>query len=259
MEHQTCTSYPAQAILGNQRNDWLIAHELAHQWWGNLITPDDWKDIWLNEGFASYAEALWSEHLSGRAGLRESMQTFKNTYMQHSGPDHPIYDPPSGHLFCEIIYEKAAWVLHMLRGIVGEENFWAILQTYAHDFSYINAATEDFISVCETVSGKELSWFFDQWIFGTGHPIYLYGWGYLNGSLLVTVSQVQKDAPPFDMPATLQIDLPSGRIYKTVRIDQNFNVFQFPFSEAPASVVLDPQDWILAEKNVIRKRTAVLR
>ncbi|MFC2166926.1 M1 family metallopeptidase [Acidobacteriota bacterium] len=254
MEHQTITSYPARAITGDHQNDWLIAHELAHQWWGDLVTPADWDDIWLNEGFATYSDALWFESLSGSLGLQTRMQIFKEIYFKHQDTEHSVYNPPSGHLFCEIVYEKAAWVLHMLRYIVGDMNFFDILRKYAQDFAYANATTPEFINVCEQVYGEDLNWFFDQWIFGIGYPTYQFGWGYKNGTVFIFVNQVQEDFPLFKMPIELQINLSSGPVYKTKWVDKKINLFTFPLSERPTTVLLDPNNWILSQKENFLKK-----
>ncbi|MGD2246011.1 MAG: M1 family metallopeptidase [Candidatus Aminicenantes bacterium] len=254
MEHQTCTSYPAQAITGDHKYDWLIAHELAHQWWGNLVTLADWDDIWLNEGFATYSDALWFEHIAGSQGLQNRMLTFKNIYFRHDGSEHPVYNPPAGHLFCEIVYEKAAWVLHMLRFVVGDPSFWNILKIYAQDFAYANATTPDFQNVCEKVYGGDLDWFFDQWIYEAGFPVYQFGWGYMNGTVLVIINQTQEDFPLFEMPLELQLDLPSGAAEQTVWVDKKYNFFAFSYGEKPLSVQLDPNNWILhIQENFTKK------
>ena len=254
MEHQTITSYPSRAITGDHQYDWLIAHELAHQWWGDLVTLADWDDIWLNEGFATYSDALWFESLSGPLGLQTRMQIFKDIYFQHEGPEHPVYNPPSGHLFCEIVYEKAAWVLHMLRYVVGDTNFWAMLKKYAMDFAYANAATPDFIYVCEQVYGADLDWFFDQWIYGIGYPTYQFAWGYNNGTAFVFINQTQKNFPLFEMPVKLQINLPSGSIDKSIWVDKKINFFTYNLSEKPSSIIFDPDEWILSKRENFLKK-----
>ncbi len=259
MEHQTITSYPSFAIRGDHQYDWLIAHELAHQWWGDLITLADWDDIWLNEGFATYSDALWIEYLSGPLGLQARMQIFKDIYFKHGGLEHSVYNPPSGHLFCETVYEKAAWVLHMLRFVVGETNFWDILKKYAIDFAYVNATTPDFIYVCEQVHGENLDWFFDQWIYGIGYPIYQFGWGYNNETVFVFVNQIQDDFPLFEMPVELQINLPSGTVQKTIWVDKKFNFFTFLLSERPSTVLFDPNNWILSQRENFLKKGIIRR
>jgi aminopeptidase N len=258
MEHQTCTSYSSALVTGDHRYDWIIAHELAHQWWGDLVTPADWADIWLNEGFATYSDALWHEHLYGFEGLKSRMNEFKDTYFnRHQGAEHPIFDPPPEHLFCVIEYEKAAWVLHMLRFVVGKENFWKILRKYAKDYAYSNVTTEDFRAVCEHVYGADLGWFFDQWIYQAGYPIYQFGWGYSSGQrkVKIVINQIQADFPLYQMPIEVQVKLPSGTVRKRVWIKEEYNTFEFPFAEKPLEVIIDPDGWLLCQKQDFHKKS----
>ncbi len=257
MEHQTCTSYSSRLITGQHSYDHIIAHELAHQWWGDLISPGDWADIWLNEGFASYSEALWWENLYGPDGLRISMAEIETVYFtRHQGPDHPIYDPPSGHLFCAEEYEKAACVLHMLRFVVGDDNFWKILKKYAEDYAYSTATTEDFKDLCEQVSGADLDWFFDQWIYQAGYPVYEFGWGYSDRQqkAKVVINQTQEGFSLFEMPIPLRIDLPSGPVTKIVWVKEKYNSLEFAFPEKPSQVLFDPDGWILCKVRDFRKK-----
>jgi aminopeptidase N len=261
MEHQTCTSYPSRTITGNHEYDWLIAHELAHQWWGDLVTLAEWADIWLNEGFATYSDALWQEHLYGSEGLKARMADFKYIYFnQHPGQEHSIHNPPEGHLFCEIVYEKAAWVLHMLRFVVGDEAFWKILKKYAQDYAYSTVTTDDFRQVCEEIYGADLGWFFNQWIFEAGYPTYEFGWGSLGqNEVRVVIRQIQEDFPTFIMPVELQFNFPSGTVKEIVWVDEKNNNFDFLFQEKPVEVLFDPDTWILGEvenyqKNAKRRR-----
>ncbi len=257
MEHQTCTSYSSRLITGQHSYDYVIAHELAHQWWGDLVSPSDWADIWLNEGFASYSEALWWENLYGAEGLRISMAEMENIYFTyHQGPEHPIYDPPQGHLFCAEEYDKAACVLHMFRFVVGEDNFWKILKKYAMDFAYSTATTEDFKNLSEQVSGADLDWFFDQWIYQAGYPVYVFGWGYSDRKqkVMVVINQTQDDFPLFEMPIPLRIDLPSGPVTKIVWVKGKNNSFEFALPERPSQILFDPDGWILCKVQEFRKK-----
>jgi aminopeptidase N len=261
MEHQTCTSLASKLVTGTHKYDYIIAHELAHQWWGDLVTLTDWADIWLNEGFATYSDALWVENLYGLEGLKSRMADFKYRYMiRHEGEDHPIYDPPLGHLFCAIEYNKAAWVLHMLRFVVGDDNFWDILKEYAQLYAYDNARTEDFQAVCEQISGADLDWFFDQWIYEAGYPIYLFGWGFSDqNKIRIVIHQIQEEFPLFKMPIELEFILPSGSEKKIVWVEEEENVFEFDLQERPSDVIFDPDSWILClledyQKKGIEKR-----
>ena len=256
MEHQTCTSLSSRLVTGTHQYDYIIAHELAHQWWGDLVTLTDWADIWLNEGFATYSDALWVENLYGLEGLKSRMADFKYQYMiRHEGQDHPLYDPPLGHLFCEIEYEKGAWVLHMLRFVVGDDNFWQILKEYAQLYAYSNASTEDFQAVCEQIFGADLGWFFDQWIYEAGYPVYQFGWGFSDqNKIRIVIHQIQEELPLFSMPVELEFILPSGSVKKVVWVEEEKNVFEFDFQERPLNVLFDPDSWILSLQEDYRKK-----
>lgn len=257
MEHQTCTSYSSRLITGQHSYDSVIAHELAHQWWGDLVTLGDWADIWLNEGFATYSEALWWENLYGPDGLKTSMAEIKNVYFsRHQGPDHPIYDPPQGHLFCAEEYKKGACVLHMFRFIVGDKTFWKILKKYAKDYAYATATTEDFQDLSEQVSGADLDWFFDQWIYQAGYPVYEFGWGYSDRQqkAKVVINQTQEDSFLFEMPIELRFVLPTRTITKIVWVRVENNSFEFTLPERPSQVLFDPEGWILCKVQEFRKK-----
>jgi aminopeptidase N len=256
MEHQTCTSYPARVIDGGQGYDWLIAHELAHQWWGDLVTLAEWPEIWLNEGFATYSDALWWEHLYGLAGLKARMQDFKTIlFERYSGPHHAIYDPPPGYLFSAIEYEKGAWVLHMLRFVVGKDNFWKILKTYARRYAYDTVTTDDFKSVCEEFYGADLDWFFDQWIYEPGYPRYEFSWGHSGSNTVrVFIRQTQEAYPLYSMPIELQVVLPSGIVKRTVWVDEKLNTYDLSFAEPPSDVLFDPDQWILCYRGSFQKK-----
>jgi aminopeptidase N len=172
-----------QAALLRQpfAGDGTIAHELAHQWFGDSITPKSWRDIWLNEGFATYASWLWFEHTVGKAVMRQLVQ---QNYDQLSGAEprargasedaiqrrlrlFAITGDPSPDMLFDTpgVYLRGALVLHALRLTIGDEAFFGTLQTYYERFQYGNAATADFIATAEDVSGQPLDDFFDAWLY----------------------------------------------------------------------------------------------
>ena len=243
MEHQTVTSYGAGLIQGDNRFDWVVAHELAHQWWGDAVTLPNWQETWLNEGFATYAEALWWEHLGGPAALRAYMTSLD------SRPFCGVLVPSTCNPFGHTIYDKGAWVLHMLRGVMGDEDFYAGLRDYRAAFELSNSSTADLESILESTSGLDLGPFFSRWVRAQGEPVYRYGWsaaptpaGWVT---YVRIEQIQA-SPPFLMPVRLRITMPSGSQEVTVVPGGATQDFVLPaVPEPPASVALDPDGWIL--------------
>ena len=241
MEHQTCTSLGAFF-------ESIIAHELAHQWWGDMVTCADFHHIWVNEGFARYAEALWFEHTAGAEGYRGRMSAIR-TYTAGT-----IYVPELsdwGRIFdTELTYNKAAWVLHMLRGVLGDEDFFAFLLAYREAHAYGPATTEDVQAAAESVSGMDLGDFFQQWIYGEYYPVYEYTWANETGPggprLYLAIDQVQTDTGLFHMPIPVRVTLAGGGIQElTVDHALAHQEYRLVLSAEAEYVELDPDEWIL--------------
>lgn len=243
------------SIINQMSPAWFYVsvHELAHQWFADLITCEDWHHGWLNEGFASYAEALYEEHASGTAAYHTYMEDFE---YYDAGSLYLINVDDPFNVFQGIIYNKGAYVLHMLRGVMGDADFFDAIRTYvAHPFfAYDHATTEDFQAVCETQSGVDLDYFFDQWIYDQRYPWYRYNYEQdsVSGDLEVLIVQTQGNLNwrnLFTMPVQLRIEFTDGS-YTTVTVfnDQPSQTFSFPTTREVSNVLLDPNDWIL--KNV---------
>jgi len=218
MEHTTVS------FMGNfSRN--LIAHELAHQWFGNKITCGSWKDIWLNEGFATYLSGLVIEDFDGQTPFKNWKQQRINSIT--SQPNGAVYlsdqDTTSvSRIFSgRLSYNKGAMVLHMLRKKIGDTNFYQGLQDYLNDpdhaFDY--AKTEDFIPIMEAASGESLTEFFDDWLFNQGYPSYNIEWNQtVPTQVMFTVNQVQSDASVsfFEVPIPLRLHGTQGEVLDIV-------------------------------------------
>jgi aminopeptidase N len=244
MEHQTITS------LGGWGES-LIAHELGHMWWGDMITCADFHHVWLNEGFATYCEALWNDWAYGRAAYKQDME-----YAKYFGPG-TVYCPDVSD-FNRIFngglsYNKGSWVLHMLRHVVGDETFFDILHAYYADpdYQYGTATTEDFQSVCESVSGMDLSDFFHQWIYEEYYPDYYYTWNWSeNGGLYdieLTIEQLQTNTV-FKMPIDITITSVAD-VETTIVVGDSLGVQSFTLTVdgQPKDLELDKDDWILKQ------------
>ncbi|RMG44923.1 MAG: hypothetical protein D6718_08900 [Acidobacteria bacterium] len=243
MEHTTNTSYGYTLIDGTHRYDYIIAHELSHQWWGDSVSPETWADVWLNEGFATYSEALWEEHLNGWPGYHDYMNSL---WREHF--DGPVYDPTA--LFGSTVYDKGAWVLHMLRHVMGPQAFFDGLRAWYADHKDGVGNTAQFQANMETFHGAGLGWFFDEWVYGENSPRYEYGWstadlGDGTYRTYVRIHQVQTDAGVFTMPVDLTLVLPSGDEVRTVWNDAWDQDFTLDSSEPPSDVLFDRDDWIL--------------
>jgi aminopeptidase N len=246
MEHQTMTSLHYDAYTEH-----IISHELGHQWWGDMVTCADFGHIWLNEGFATWSEAYWREINEGMAAYHQEMNDAR-----YLGDGTIFVEDPSN--FWEIFnyylsYLKASWVPHMLRHVMGDEDFFAGLAQYRAAFEYDSATTEQFRDVMAQVSGLDLDPFFQQWIYEANHPIY--SWSYTlepaaGGQRLgLRIEQVQSDPLLFTMPLDVRVWNSSGQY--TDHVVQNDRREQWFFLDVAADaafVELDPDDWVLCEK-----------
>jgi len=245
IENQTNT------IQNNLSIHWfyISVHELSHMWFGDAITCINWHHGWLNEGFATYCEALYAEHIGGFSYYKSYIGGLKfnqggTVYLQE------ISDPFQ--IFIPIIYEKGAWVLHMLRGVLGDNVFFDAINHYATDprFQYGHASTEDFKEVCETVSGMNLNFFFDEWIYDEYYPMYTYQFSQdsLTNLLTLQINQIQGQnswREIFEMPIKVKINYSGGEDTITVWNDQVTTEYSIPLTAKVTSVQIDPDEWIL--------------
>ncbi len=264
MEHQTCTSI-------SSFGETLIAHELAHQWFGDKITCKSWEHIWLNEGFASYGECIYTEAVGGKPAYDAYVKAFMNAaksakgtiYVQNVNDINEIFNSSR-------TYKKGASVLHMLRGVVGDDKFFKILQNYiVSKNAYGSATIEDFQAIAEQVYGQKLDYFFKEWLYGESYPKYKFSWSsspQSNGTHKVKaeVSQNINTNPTFfTMPIQLKVPIGLGDTTITVFNDRDPQVFEFTLKSKPLDIIFDANNLILKDlelvnvPNVLGKETEI--
>jgi aminopeptidase N len=251
MENQTITGIGSNYISGRKFFSDMLIHELAHHWWGNAVGPKTWKDIWLNEGFATYSEALYWEKQSDIRALQSTLRSKFGMF-----PKGTLYNPGDA-IFGSLVYNKGAWVLHMLRKEVGDEKFFKILRTYFKKYEYGNASTNDFKIVCEDIAKKNLKIFFDQWVFKGEGIIELDGtWSVKkigeNFITTIKIKQLQNGYDIYKFP--LDIKLVSakeeGSETSTVRIEGREVILNLESKNKTIDIILDPDGWLLAKIDI---------
>jgi aminopeptidase N len=258
MENTSATTMTENILLDakaarDTTSDDLISHELAHMWFGDLLTCRDWSHGWLNESFATYLELLWREEHRGideyRQGVLENTQRYMEERYRRPIVSN-VYNEPID-IFDRHLYEKGSIVLHMLRGLLGDDAFFRSLRRYTADHQDRNVVTQDLIDAIDAETGRNLEWFFDQWVFKPGHPEFKVSWSWDEEAKLATVNvkQTQKTdegVPVFRAPLT--IDFTVGRARPRpfpVEIREAEHTFVFPLPQKPDLCRFDPHNFVL--------------
>ncbi|MFC1563296.1 M1 family metallopeptidase [candidate division KSB1 bacterium] len=262
MENASAIFYNENSVSGKRGYENTVVHEIAHQWFGDSVTEADWHHVWLSEGFATYLTHLFNEYHFGRDRLVSGLKRDINRIIRYyeGNPDSPIVDTRItniNRLLSTNSYQKGSWVLHMLRGIIGDEKFFKCLRNYYSQYRDSIAWTEDFQRVAEETSGTELDWFFKQWIYQPGLPKYKGTWEFnkAEGILHIYIEQVQDKKLQFTMPVEIGIytedsERPAIEVLKITEINNSFSI---KLESEPESVILDPNTWVLMEADFEKK------
>ena len=258
MESATAIFYSDVSVTGDRSVRWrnVVIHEVAHQWFGNCVTEYDWDDVWLSEGFATYFTLMFREHAYGRDdfvnGLNDAKRLVYNHYKtdKESSIVHNNLKEMKDVLTYSLQYQKGAWVLHMLRNYVGEDNFRHGIRNYYKKYYNSTTTTNQFKTEMEVVSGMNLDTFFHQWLYKGGNIVLDGNWKFdeKKGRIEVNLNQVQNDGYLFEMPIELGISYNDKNLEKiqTVKLEKEKGRFYIASDSKPISIKIDPNTKLLA-------------
>jgi aminopeptidase N len=236
----------------------VVAHEIAHQWFGDSVTESTWADLWLSEGFATYFAGLFLLRHEGEEAFQAYMKQAAETYFAYEKSTRtPIHDTDTEDLFKLLNannYQKGAWVLHMLRSQLGDDVFFRGIRAYYNEHRNATANTEDLRKALETSSGLDLREFFDRWIYGTGHPRYELSWTWSSKTkrLKLVLRQLQPE-PAFPNFLTVEISSMGGTQRLVLKPVSKETIQEVRMNRAPTHINIDPGDQVLKEATVIKK------
>ncbi len=232
----------------------LVSHELAHSWFGNLVTTKNWAELWLNEGFATFMEAAYREKMYGRKDYLRMVAQDAEEFLAEDltlPKNHGLFNLEANNVaglfdHAGVTYSKGGAVIHTLRVQLGEENFWKAINTYLNRHKFGSVETTDLKKVMEETSGQNLGWFFDQWVYGLGHPALTATpvWNPRSRTLTLTVTQTQRPArlvsQAFRMPMEVEFKIAGESDIHPLEVSKRTQVFSFELASKPTSVVIDP-------------------
>lgn len=256
MEAASTPAYSDRSVSGERARGWqhVIIHEIAHQWFGNAVTQADWNDVWLSEGFATYYTLLFREHAYGHddfvAGLEDARRRVVAFYRET--PDFQLVRPyveDLNDVSGLMMYQKGAWILHMLRETLGHDVYDEAIRTYYAEFMNRNARTADLRGHLEAASGKDLRWYFDQWLFQGGNPVLEGSWRTEEGVVEIDLRQVQNEAYRFRLPIEIAVRMQDGSesVIAFEMPESGVASQSIPVDGDVAEVVIDPNMRLLAE------------
>ncbi|NIN71270.1 MAG: hypothetical protein GTO46_04895 [Gemmatimonadetes bacterium] len=238
-----------------QSADGLLAHEIAHQWFGDAVTEREWPHVWLSEGFATYFSSVFFELVDGADVGAASRARSESSYLRSDYVARPVIDVEPENLFRVLngnSYQKGAWVLHMLRSSLGDETFFAGIRRYYSDHLHGTALSADFQKIMEETSGEDLGWFFEQWLYRPGYPEVevAHYWDPGERVLHVYVRQIQPWGA-FRFPLDLQVEGDGYSLRRTFEVRDPASAFEWELPGAPQRVAADPDNEILGPVDVV--------
>jgi aminopeptidase N len=253
--HSDAVQQDARELIDGNIWESTIAHELFHQWFGDLVTAESWSNITVNESFADYSQTLWFEHSQGKdAGAFENYTGLRNYLSSPSDAEKHLvrfYYKDKEDVFDLVSYQKGGRILNMLRHLVGDDAFFASLNKYLTDNKFSNGSAIKLKLAFEAVTGKDLNWFFNQWYFGSGHPYVRIQQKYMadQQKVLVTIQQTQTQNKLFTLPVGIDVYVNGNRNHYEVWSKNKLDSFYFPAAVAPDNVNVDNDKILLWAKD----------
>jgi aminopeptidase N len=253
--HSDAVQQDARELIDGNNWESTIAHELFHQWFGDLVTAESWSNITVNESFADYSQTLWFEHSQGKdAGAFENYTGLRNYLSSPSDAEKHLvrfYYKDKEDVFDLVSYQKGGRILNMLRHLVGDDAFFASLNKYLTDNKFSNGSAIKLKLAFEAVTGKDLNWFFNQWYFGSGHPYVRIQQKYMadQQKVLVTIQQTQTQNKLFTLPVGIDVYVNGNRNHYEVWSKNKLDSFYFPAAVAPDNVNVDNDKVLLWAKD----------
>ena len=251
MENAGCIFYDEYSVDGKSTNESLIAHEIAHQWFGNTVSETDWNHLWLSEGFATYLEHVYMENKYGEDTLKSLMNEgrslvlkYRNEFPNRILVPEKVENPNV--MLNAYSYQKGAWVLHMLRMEVGDDVFLKILKDFYSKYKYSNANTDDFIRVATKTSKKEVKLLLEPWLYSSVLPKYNIKWSFNNGKITGSIVQTQ-EGPLFINSVYLLLEYKNITVLKKASINSKNQSFEFESTVSPSDIIIDPHNYILKD------------
>jgi aminopeptidase N len=256
LENANTIFYSENSVSGTRKSEGLLAHEIAHQWFGNMATEKSFGHLWLSEGFATYFTILYFENKYGKDTAIKMLKVDRDQVVKYSNESNKAIVDTEETDFMNLLnvnsYQKGGWVLHMLRCELGDSVFWRSIRKYYATYAGSIADTRDLQKVFEEVSGKDLKQFFDQWLYTTGQPDLEITWKYdADKSLIIDVKQLQKNI--FKFPLVFKITTSSGTKKEKVFVDKATSSFKIKQGEKPVSIIADPDTELLLKSSVKEK------
>ena len=255
LENANTIFYHENSVDGTRKSETLLSHEIAHQWFGNMATEKSFAHLWLSEGFATYMTILYMENKHGADTARKMLEEDRLQVIEFAKTsDLTVVDDTKDYMQLLNVnsYQKGGWVLHMLHRELGDSIFWKSIRSYYATYAGRNADTKDLQTIFEKVSGKNLSQFFQQWLYTAGIPRLDISWIYLPNEKKISLTLKQLQKTTFSFP--LEVQLKNYTETKTINISKQEETFTIPVKEKPVKLVLDPNTSLLFSGTIVEKK-----